>query len=86
MVVKDIRARDHQGVQDLQDKGYNAEIIWGKDWQALLTHQPEIKDRDYKRQVLVQFTTFTTTLVVRQCQTCKLVISLFYSFTNNFYL
>ena len=28
MTVKDIRARDR--VQDLQDKGYTVEIIWGK--------------------------------------------------------
>ena len=43
MTVKDIRTRDHQRVQDLQDKGYNVEIIWEKDWQALLTQRPEIK-------------------------------------------
>ena len=43
MTVKDIRARDHQRVQDLQDKGYTVKIIWEKDWQALLTQQPEIK-------------------------------------------
>ena len=30
-------------MQDLQDKGYMVEIIWGKDWEALLTQQPEIK-------------------------------------------
>ena len=35
--------RDHQRVQDLQDQGHNVEIIWGKDWQALLTQRPEIK-------------------------------------------
>ena len=43
MSVKDIRTRDHQRVQDLQDQGYDIEIIWEKDWQALLTQQPEIK-------------------------------------------
>ena len=43
MSVKDIRARDHQRVQDLQDKGYTVEIIWEKDWEALLTQRPEIK-------------------------------------------
>ena len=43
MTVKDIRARDHQCVQDLQNQGYIVEIIWGKDWQALLTQWPEIK-------------------------------------------
>ena len=53
MTVKDIRARDHQLVQDLQDKGYNVEIIWEKDWQALLTQRPEIKD------YLAQHRTFT---------------------------
>ena len=37
MTIKDIRAQHHQLVQDLQDRGYNVEIIWGKDWQALLT-------------------------------------------------
>ena len=30
MTVKDIRARDHQCAQDLQDQGYNVEIIWEK--------------------------------------------------------
>ena len=43
MSVKDIHTRDHQGVQDLQDKGYTVEIIWEKDWQALLTQRPDIK-------------------------------------------
>ena len=27
----------------MQDKGYTVEIIWEKDWQALVTQQPEIK-------------------------------------------
>ena len=53
MTVKDIRTRDHQRVQNLQDKGYNVEIIWEKDWQALLTQQPEIK------VFLAQHRTFT---------------------------
>ena len=44
MSVKDIRTRDHQRVQDFQDQGYNVEIIWEKDWQALPTQRPEIKD------------------------------------------
>ena len=44
MTVKDICTRDHQCIQDLQDKGYTIEIIWEKDWQALLTQRPEIKD------------------------------------------
>ena len=43
MTVKDIRARDQQRVRDLQDKGYTVEIIWEKDWQTLITQQPEIK-------------------------------------------
>ena len=43
MTVKDIRAQDHQCVQDLQDQGYNVEIIWEKEWQALLTQRPDIK-------------------------------------------
>ena len=37
MSVKDIHTRDHQRVPDLQNQGYNLEIIWEKDWQALLT-------------------------------------------------
>ena len=53
MSVKDIRARDHQRVQDLQDKGYTIEIIWEKDWQALLTQRSEIKT------YLAQHRTFT---------------------------
>ena len=43
MSVKDIRTRDHERVQDLQDQGYNVEIIWEKEWQALLTQRPDIK-------------------------------------------
>ena len=43
MTVEDIRTGDHQRVRDLQDQGYNVEIIWEKDWQALLTQRPEIK-------------------------------------------
>ena len=27
----------------MQDKGHTVEIIWEKDWQALLTQRPEIK-------------------------------------------
>ena len=53
MTVKDIRTRDHQRVQNLQERGYNVEIIWGKDWQALLTQRPEIK------VFLAQHRTFT---------------------------
>ena len=43
MTVKDIRNQDQQRVRDLRDKGYTIEIIWEKDWQALVTQQPEIK-------------------------------------------
>ena len=43
MTVKDIRDRDQQRVRDLQDKGYTVEIIWEKDWQALINQGPEIK-------------------------------------------
>ena len=43
MSVKDICVRDHQHVQDLQDKVYMVKIIWVKDWEALLTQRPEIK-------------------------------------------
>ena len=30
MTVKNIRTRDHEHVQDLQDQGYNVEVIWEK--------------------------------------------------------
>ena len=53
MTVKDIRARDQKHVQDLRDKGYNVEIMWEKDWQALLTQRPEINT------YLAQHRTFT---------------------------
>ena len=43
MTVKDIRARDQQHVQDLQEKGYTIKIIWEKDWEAFVTQRPEIK-------------------------------------------
>ena len=43
MTVKDIRTPDQQRVRDLQGKGYAVEIIWEKDWQSLVTQQPEIK-------------------------------------------
>ena len=47
-------------------------------------YYPKEALRDNKSQVLAQFTTFTTTFVVRQCRRCKLAISLFYSLTNDF--
>ena len=53
LTVKDIHAQDQHCVQDLRDKGYNVEIMWGKDWQALLTQRPEIKT------YLAQHRTFT---------------------------
>ena len=43
MTVQDIRSRDQQRVRDLQGKDYTIEIIWEKDWQALVTQRPEIK-------------------------------------------
>ena len=43
MTVEDIHARDQQCVRHLQSKGYTIEIIWEKDWQALVTQRPEIK-------------------------------------------
>ena len=43
MTVKDIRTRDQQCVRDLQDKGHTVEMIWEKDWEALVTQCPEIK-------------------------------------------
>ena len=38
-----ISVSDQQCVRDLQDKGYTVEIIWEKDWQALVSQRPEIK-------------------------------------------
>ena len=55
MSVKDIRARDHQHVQDLQDKGYTVEIIWEKDWEALLTQRQEIKAHISKHRTYTRF-------------------------------
>ena len=43
MTVKDTHIRDQQHVRDLQDKGHTIEIIWEKDWKAVLTQRPEIK-------------------------------------------
>ena len=42
MTVKDVRAQDQHHVRDLQDKGHTLEIIWEKDWQALVTQCPDI--------------------------------------------
>ena len=55
MTVKDIRAPDHQRVQDLRDKGYNVEIMWEKDWQALLSQRPEIKTYLAQHRTLYTF-------------------------------
>ena len=55
MTVKDIRTRDQQRVQDLQDKGYTVEIIWEKDWQALVTQQPKIKAYLSKHHTFIHF-------------------------------
>ena len=60
MTVKDIRTRDHQRVQNLQDKGYNVEIIWEKDWQALLTQRPEIKVFLAQRRTFTHFKKYLT--------------------------
>ena len=60
MTVKDIRARDHQRVQDIQDKGYTVEIIWEKDWQALLTQRPEIKDYLAQHRTYTHFKKYRT--------------------------
>ena len=60
MTVKDIRARDHQCVQDLQDKGYTIEIIWEKDWEALVTQQPEIKAYISQRHTFTHFKKYSS--------------------------
>ena len=60
MTVKDIHTRDHQRVQNLQDKGYNVEIIWEKDWQALLTQRPEIKVFLAQRRTFTHFKKYLT--------------------------
>ena len=67
MSVKDIRARDHQRVQDLRDKGYNVEIIWGKDWQALLTQRPDIKSFLSQLRTFTHFKKYLTQDQVIQC-------------------
>ena len=43
MTIKDIRTQDQQHVRDLQCKDHTVEIIWEKDWQALVTLRPEIE-------------------------------------------
>ena len=60
MTVKDIHTRDHQRVQDLQEKGYNVEIIWEKDWQALLTPRPEINVYLAQRCTFTHFKKYQT--------------------------
>ena len=60
MSVKDIRTWDHQRVQDLQDKGYNVEIIWEKDWQALLTQRPDIKSFLSQHRIYTHFKKYLT--------------------------
>ena len=60
MTIKDIHTRDHQRVQDLQEKGYNVEIIWEKDWQALLTQRPEIKVFLAQRRTFTHFKKYLT--------------------------
>ena len=41
--VKKIRDYDCQCLQYLQDRGYNVEIIWESNWNALVENRPEIK-------------------------------------------
>ena len=60
MTVNDIRTQDHKRIQDLQDKGYTIEIIWEKDWQALLTQRPEIKDYLAKHHLYTHFKKYLT--------------------------
>ena len=60
MTVTDICTRDHQRIQDLQDNGYNVKIIWEKDWQALLTQRPEIKDYLAKHRTFTHFKKYLT--------------------------
>ena len=68
LTVKDIRARDQHRVQDLRDKGYTVEIMWEKDWQALLTQRPEIKN------YLAQHCTFTPLHILKSiCPKIKLL-------------
>ena len=60
MSVKDIRARDLQRVQDLQDQGYNVEIIWEKERQALLTQRPDIKSYLSQHHTYTHFKKYLT--------------------------
>ena len=60
MSVKDIRTQDHQRVQDLQDQVYNVEIIWEKDWQALLTQRPDIKSYLSQHHTYTHFKKYLT--------------------------
>ena len=60
MTVKDIRVRDHQRVQDLQDKDYNTEVIWEKDRQALFTQQPDIKSYLSQHCTFIHFKKYLT--------------------------
>ena len=57
--VKEIRDYDRQRLQYLQDRGYNVEIIWESNWNALVENRPEIKT--YSSQ-LHTFTHFKKTL------------------------
>ena len=43
-----------------QDRGYNVEIIWEKDWQAFLTQQPEIKDHLAQHHAFTHFKKYLT--------------------------
>ena len=67
MSMRNIHARDHQRVQDLQDQCYNVEIIWGKDWQALLTQWPEIKAYLAQHRTYTHFKRYLAQAQIIQC-------------------
>ena len=60
ITVKHIRTLDHQRIQDLQGKGYTIEIIWEKDWQALLTQRPDIKSYLLQHRTNTHFKKYLT--------------------------
>ena len=43
MTVKEIRDYDLERLRYFRDKGYAVEIIWERDWNALVNQRPEIK-------------------------------------------
>ena len=66
MTVKDIRARDQQRVRDLQGKGYTIEIIWEKDWQALVTQRPKIKAYLFQHHTYTHFKKYLNQIQIIQ--------------------